>query len=284
MDIKRVGSFIAALRKQKGYTQKELAEKISVTDKAISRWETGKGLPDTSILKPLSDVLGVSVGELLSGEHLEEQNMKEQTDNIIIDSLNYSKKMLLLTVEVILYLLAAGLLLAPIYVAGNGHLWIIGLFLLMIAIFYTYFRKCQKPIRFSNRVFYLISLLPMLAAFILEILPYGAVCIFADGPEKRITQTFSYFSLTPYGYANFTPLLTGMLTVAILILGILSLIWYANMQKVRKAAFICTVIALLLSLVPLVLFGAGYMNAVSYSVSGFLLLSLGLQIVANRKD
>ena len=70
MDAKTTGRFIAELRKQKGYTQKELAEKIMVTDKAISRWETGKGLPDTSLLKPLGDILGVSVGELLSGKIL----------------------------------------------------------------------------------------------------------------------------------------------------------------------------------------------------------------------
>ena len=57
MDAKTTGRFIAELRKQKGYTQKELAEKIMVTDKAISRWETGKGLPDTSLLKPLGDIL-----------------------------------------------------------------------------------------------------------------------------------------------------------------------------------------------------------------------------------
>lgn len=53
MDKNITGRFIAELRKQKGFTQKELAEKLMVTDKAISRWETGKGLPDTSLLKPL---------------------------------------------------------------------------------------------------------------------------------------------------------------------------------------------------------------------------------------
>ena len=67
MDAKTTGRFIAELRKQKGYTQKELAEKIMVTDKAISRWETGKGLPDTSLLKPLGDILGVSGGGLVLG-------------------------------------------------------------------------------------------------------------------------------------------------------------------------------------------------------------------------
>ena len=72
MDKNITGRFIAELRKQKGFTQKELAEKLIVTDKAISRWETGKGLPDTSLLKPLGDVLGVSITELLSGKRIEE--------------------------------------------------------------------------------------------------------------------------------------------------------------------------------------------------------------------
>ena len=80
MDKNATGRFIAELRKQKGFTQKELAEKLMVTDKAISRWETGKGLPDTSLLKPLGDVLGVSVTELLSGKKIEEVDMKERAD------------------------------------------------------------------------------------------------------------------------------------------------------------------------------------------------------------
>ena len=89
MDKNITGRFIAELRKQQGFTQKELAEKLMVTDKAISRWETGKGLPDTSLLKPLGDVLGVSITELLSGKRIEEVDMKEQADNIILESLNY---------------------------------------------------------------------------------------------------------------------------------------------------------------------------------------------------
>lgn len=94
MDKNTTGRFIAELRKQKGFTQKELAENLMVTDKAISRWETGKGLPDTSLLKPLGDVLGVSVTELLSGKKIEEVDMKERADNIILEALNYSKRMI----------------------------------------------------------------------------------------------------------------------------------------------------------------------------------------------
>ncbi len=90
MDAKVTGQFIAELRKQKGFTQKELAEKLEVTDKAVSRWETGKGLPETSLLKPLGDVLGVSVGELLAGRIIEAEQVRDQTDQIILETLDYS--------------------------------------------------------------------------------------------------------------------------------------------------------------------------------------------------
>lgn len=91
MDAKATSLFITELRKQKGLTQKNLAELLKVTDKVVSRWETGKGLPETSLLKPLSDILGVSVSELLSGKIIEAEQMKDQTDKIIIESLDYSE-------------------------------------------------------------------------------------------------------------------------------------------------------------------------------------------------
>jgi len=68
MDAKQFGSFLAKQRKEKGYTQKELAEHLGVTDKAISRWENGHGYPDIESLEPLAKELGVSLMELLHGE------------------------------------------------------------------------------------------------------------------------------------------------------------------------------------------------------------------------
>lgn len=68
------GETIRSLREKKGFTQKQLAEIISVSDKTISKWETGKGLPDISLLTPLAGALGVSVAELLRGEWLENRN------------------------------------------------------------------------------------------------------------------------------------------------------------------------------------------------------------------
>lgn len=91
MDAKVTGCFIAQLRKELGLTQKELAEKLEVTDKAISRWETGKGLPDTSLLKPLAEIFGVSVGELLSGRPMDDSQIKSQADHIILESLSYEE-------------------------------------------------------------------------------------------------------------------------------------------------------------------------------------------------
>lgn len=92
MDAKVTGCFIAQLRKELGLTQKDLAEKLEVTDKAISRWETGKGLPDTSLLKPLAEIFGVSVGELLSGKRMDDSQIKNQADHIILESLGYEER------------------------------------------------------------------------------------------------------------------------------------------------------------------------------------------------
>ena len=68
------GGAIRALREKKGFTQKQLAERLMVSDKAVSKWETGRGLPDVTLLEPLAAVLGVSVAELLSGACVSNRN------------------------------------------------------------------------------------------------------------------------------------------------------------------------------------------------------------------
>ncbi len=85
IDKIKFGAFVAELRKEKGITQKELPEKLSISDKAISKWETGNSIPDVSLLVPLAEILGVSVTELLESRRIEvPENMdKEQTDNLV---------------------------------------------------------------------------------------------------------------------------------------------------------------------------------------------------------
>mgnify|MGYP001134133850 FL=1 len=74
MDQLKIGRFIAAERKRQGLTQRQLAEQLSVSDKTISKWETGRGLPDITLLEPLAGALSVSVTELLSGDCAENRN------------------------------------------------------------------------------------------------------------------------------------------------------------------------------------------------------------------
>ena len=261
MDKNITGRFIAELRKQKGFTQKELAEKLMVTDKAISRWETGKGLPDTSLLKPLGDVLGVSITELLSGKRIEEVDMKEQADNIILESLNYSKRMLASVISVIIFIIGIAFIISPLFLVSQSYIWTLGLIIVATAILYIYTRKKRNSMKATNRAYHLSALALQGIALILEILPIGTVMVFATSPTKQTIEVYSYFSLLPVGYANFTPLLTGILTILIILLGAIALFKFDNAASLRKAMFVCSVISLLLSIVPLFLFGTVGMTA-----------------------
>lgn len=72
------GNVIRLLRERKGYTQKELAEKLHVSDKTVSKWETGKGFPDISLIESLANALGVSIVELISGEYITNKNVSSK--------------------------------------------------------------------------------------------------------------------------------------------------------------------------------------------------------------
>ena len=77
MDNERFGAFIAQLRKEQGLTQRELADQLNVTDKAVSKWETAKGFPDIKLLEPLAKALGVSLVELIQGR-------RQQADTLTV--------------------------------------------------------------------------------------------------------------------------------------------------------------------------------------------------------
>ena len=85
MDQVKIGKFIAECRKNKKLTQIQLAEKLNITDRAISKWETGNGMPDSSIMLDLCNELGISVNELLSGEMIEMKNYNESVEKNLLD-------------------------------------------------------------------------------------------------------------------------------------------------------------------------------------------------------
>lgn len=237
MDKNATGRFIAELRKQKGFTQKELAEKLMVTDKAISRWETGKGLPDTSLLKPLGDVLGVSVTELLSGKKIEEVDMKERADNIILEALNYSKRMLASVIGTILFIIGIAFIISPLFLASQSHIWALGIIIVVGTTLYSCIRKRGYSMKVTDRVYYLAALALQGVALVLEMLPIGAVMVFATSPTERTIEVYSYFSMLPVGYANFAPLLTGILTILIILLGVIALFRFDKAASIQKNYF-----------------------------------------------
>ena len=80
MDQIKIGQFIAGMRKEKNLTQRQLADILEISDKTISKWETGNGLPDVSLMMPLCEILMISVNELLSGERLVDKNYKDKAE------------------------------------------------------------------------------------------------------------------------------------------------------------------------------------------------------------
>ncbi|MBR4091631.1 MAG: helix-turn-helix transcriptional regulator [Mogibacterium sp.] len=91
MNTEKTGEFIAELRKEKQLTQSQLATAIHVSDKAISRWETGRGLPDIDNLEALSDYLDVSIAELIRGEKISEPVSREELQSITSAELSLTK-------------------------------------------------------------------------------------------------------------------------------------------------------------------------------------------------
>ena len=81
----KIGRFIAECRKKANLTQMQLAEKLGITDKAISKWERGVAMPDTSIMLNLCDILGISVNELLNGEKIYMENSNQKNEQLLLD-------------------------------------------------------------------------------------------------------------------------------------------------------------------------------------------------------
>ena len=85
MDQIKIGRFIAACRKRANLTQLQLADRLGITDKAVSKWERGITMPDTSIMLELCDILGISVNELLSGEKINMENSSQKNEQLLLD-------------------------------------------------------------------------------------------------------------------------------------------------------------------------------------------------------
>lgn len=95
MDIQKIGAFLKELRKQNNMTQEQLGIRVGVTNKTVSRWETGKYMPPVECLKLLSDIYQITINEILMGEKLNKENYKEASENnitIVLEEIEAKEK------------------------------------------------------------------------------------------------------------------------------------------------------------------------------------------------
>lgn len=146
MDNKKIGEFIKDLRIKQGLTQKQLAEVLNVTDKAVSKWETGRGIPDISLLEPLSTALGISIGELMNGEIINTEDIATKSNEAIRNTIDLSNKEIKRSKKSILIFSISGFLLVLSFLfLGDDSSWkciysVIALLILCAGVFIT----CDK--------------------------------------------------------------------------------------------------------------------------------------------
>ena len=119
MDQTKIGRFIAQVRKEKELTQRQLADELLISDKTVSKWETGKGLPEVSLMMPLCNTLNITVNELLSGERIPDESYKKKAEEIMVDLIREkeeSKKKIALSIVASIIAILGGI--TPIIVSG----------------------------------------------------------------------------------------------------------------------------------------------------------------------
>ena len=120
MDQIKIGNFIAECRKKQGMTQCQLAERLNITDRAVSKWETGRAMPDSSIMLELCDALKISVNDLLCGEVVTMDNYNKELEKNLLEMVKEKEESdkHLLTVEVVIGILSVIVLLVPVIIAA----------------------------------------------------------------------------------------------------------------------------------------------------------------------
>lgn len=116
----------------------------------------------------------------------------------------------------------------------------------------------------------------LIVILVLEVLPYGAVLHFANPEGEPFRETFSYFDLTPYGYANFGPFITAMLTCVLLVLSVINL--FVDKGRIKKTIKIISLVALIASLMPLLV------NSYSIIGGAISILLLAVFIISLTKE
>lgn len=186
MDQKKTGSFLRELRKEKQLTQEQLAERFGVTNRSVSRWETGSNMPDLSILVELADFYDVDIRDIIDGERKGEDMNKEEKERLqlVADYAETEKNTLLMRLRIFsivgLVSLIAGLVMLvisrdnnlPVYDYLMGTLMGVAIGALLVAVFYStgVLENMRKRKRTFMKVLLVISILILLGTFIAAII------------------------------------------------------------------------------------------------------------------
>ena len=276
MDLKKTGSLIAQQRKAKNLTQRELAEQLGVTDKAISRWETGTGFPDVSILVQLSNALDLTITEIVNGERAISPGSSDDSDRVILSVFDYIKSTRQSLFSVVMAIVGVFLLISPLFVLGanNFALMACGTAALALSVMMYFAQKQRSALRYR-----IIALFLLLVSFILECVPGAAVLIFASGPHERMTEYVSCFDMMLLGYANAAPFLSAVLTVISLLLTVL--LFFRFSRRLKNTVYIITILAAAFMPLPALFFGFAYYPPMAIVITICLATSSWFQACAN---
>ena len=191
MDQEKIGKFIATMRKEKNLTQEELAEKLGVSNKSISRWENGKNMPDLSLFKPLCDELDITLNDLMSGDKVNEKEYQEKFEENIVNTIDYStKKMTKYSQVISLILIIFGLFISisAIMIFPSESSWgsiysVFGIIVFMVGI-----ARILKSIKWYIRLLLTIAIFT-LAMGVLLFTDYVNVKLNKEAPMFRTITT-----------------------------------------------------------------------------------------------
>lgn len=120
MDLIKIGKFIASCRKEKNLTQEQLAEKLYITDRAISKWERGLSLPDVDKMLDLCNILNINVNELLNGERIDMKDYNKKTEELLIEMVKQKEESdkRLLSIEIVIGVLISIIFFTLVFIAS----------------------------------------------------------------------------------------------------------------------------------------------------------------------
>ena len=193
MDQIKIGKFISELRKEKGLTQKELADKIGVTDRAISKWENGRGMPDISLLRKISEIFDISINELLSAERINDENKKEKIEENFFGAVDKKNKLQSDVTGYLIYkIIGFILLIAGLAFIGNEGVWV-NLLIIFGAIFVVL--SVYKLIR-SFRLLFRIIICVIVSIVLLIIIGFFN---YSSVDDLKLTKPHFYISKVTKG-------------------------------------------------------------------------------------